>query len=151
MNLLYGHNETVADFVASLIPECSERGFGPSKSIGVLNNEGDLIGGVVYHRWFPELGIIEVSAASIDKKWLTFEVLHAIHKYPFEDIKARLIMQTNSPDNKPLHRILKAYGYTETIVPELYAESRPGHIFTLTRPAWENNKFEKRRLRHVST
>ena len=46
LDYVFGHDEIVANFVASLIPECRARGFGKCRAMGVVNSEGDLIGGV---------------------------------------------------------------------------------------------------------
>jgi hypothetical protein len=39
----YGHDEIVANFVASMIPECRERGFGKCRAIGIANADGVLL------------------------------------------------------------------------------------------------------------
>jgi hypothetical protein len=73
---LYGHDGAVCDFVASLIPSCRERGFGNAKAIGVLNNDGFLIAGIVYHNYDPDAEIIEISGAALPGvNWLTRETL----------------------------------------------------------------------------
>ena len=59
LDYVYGHDEVVAEFVASLIPTAS-RGFGNSKAIGVVE-DGRLIAGLVYHNYNPEAGVIEIS------------------------------------------------------------------------------------------
>ena len=39
----YGHEKIVANFVASMIPECRERGFGKCRAIGIANADGVLL------------------------------------------------------------------------------------------------------------
>ena len=40
---IFGHDEAVAAFVAQLIPECRERGFGKCRAIGIANADGVLL------------------------------------------------------------------------------------------------------------
>ena len=82
MTPLYGHSALVADFVAKLIPGC-ERGFGACTAIGVIDDDLKLVAGWVYHNWHPEAGVIEISGASVNRRWLTRHVLRALFAYPF--------------------------------------------------------------------
>ena len=64
LGYVYGHDEAVSRFVASLIPHC-RRGFGPHiKTMGVVEG-GLLIAGIVYYNWDPEAGIIEIAGAAL--------------------------------------------------------------------------------------
>ena len=146
MELLYGESERVARFVARLIPNC-HRGFGNSNAIGVLGQDKEgpiLVGGVVYHNWEPESGVIEMSAASTSKRWLTRKVLHAIFTYPFDQLQCQLVVLRVSEHNKQLHRILLAYGFQGYFVPRLRGRHEGEIIFTLTEEDWRSNKFMKR-------
>ena len=64
LDYVYNYDELVARFVAMLIPHC-RRGFGRCKTIGVIDDAGQLIAGLVYHNYDPEAGIIEISGAAL--------------------------------------------------------------------------------------
>ena len=71
LDYVFGHDEVVAAFVAQLIPECRERGFGKCRAIGVVDETG-LLGGLVYRNWHPEVGTIEISGAALPgTNWLS--------------------------------------------------------------------------------
>ncbi|MGN7808027.1 hypothetical protein ACTJKE_36100 [Ensifer sp. 22521] len=72
-------NQTIADFVASHIAGC-ERGFADFTTMGV-EEHGALVAGVVFHNYAPEAGVIELSAASTSKRWLTRPVLKGMFDY----------------------------------------------------------------------
>ena len=141
MNLVYGHDKQVHDFVSHLIPGC-ERGFGPCKALGIQNDD-QLVGGVVYHNWNPESEVIEMSAAATTPRWLTRPVLHGIFSYPFDQIGVQLIVLRVSEHDKRLASILKRYGFESVSVPRLRGRDEAEIIYTLTDEKWRSNSFEK--------
>jgi RimJ/RimL family protein N-acetyltransferase len=150
LDYVYGHDEAVAQFVASLIPHC-HRGFGPNaKAIGVIDNEGYLIAGIVYHNWDPEAGIIELSGAALPGTyWLTRETLARMYQYPFHQCGCQMVVQRTPSDDVRLLGILAAYGFSFVTIPRLFGRDRDGVICSLTREAWESNKFNRRLKHHV--
>lgn len=137
-------NEGIAAFVAANIPGC-ERGFEGYVTLGVV--EGDrLVAGVVYHNWNPESAVIELSAASVSKRWLSRPVLEAMFKYPFEDIACQMVVLRVSENNRSMYRIATAYGFTPYPIPRLRGRDEAEIIFTLTDDAWRNSRFHKRQV-----
>ena len=47
--------------------------FAASRAMGILKGR-ELVAGLVFHNWEPEAGLIEVSAAASDRRWLTRRV-----------------------------------------------------------------------------
>lgn len=142
---LYGHSETVATFVAGLIPGCA-RGFGECQAIGFLGADGTLEAGVVYHNWNPESGVIELSAASIHRKWVTRERLRIIFDYPFS-IGCRLAISRQSEHNAVARRIWRSLGSDEYVIPALRSPNEAEIICVLTKKNWQDSKFRQ----HVLT
>jgi len=142
MNLLYGHDVLVSDFVAQNIPGC-ERGFTNCKAIGVLGQAG-LIAGVIYHNWAPEAGVIEMSCAATDPRWLTKTILHTIFAYPFEGVGCQMVVTRVSENNGRMVRIFRALGFGEHLIPRLRGRNESEFIFTLTIEAWQSLPIFKR-------
>ena len=140
MKLLYGHSDTVEAFVASLIPRCAD-GFGPCQAIGVIDNEGRLVAGWVWHGLDPSAGTMEFSGASITPRWMTRDILHKLFSYAFDVAGCQMVMTRNSADNKRLHRQLDRYGFTRWDVPRLFGRDEDGVFWTLTDDAWRANNF----------
>jgi RimJ/RimL family protein N-acetyltransferase len=149
LDYVYGHDEIVAKFVASLIPHC-QRGFGPNiKAMGVID-DGKLIAGIVWHNYDPESGIIEISGAALPGKyWLTRRTLARMYEYPFLRCGCQMVVQRTPADNEHLLYILSRYGYAFVTVERLFGRRRDGVICSLTREAWEANKFN-RQLREAA-
>lgn len=136
MNLIYGRDADVSAWVAAHISGC-ERGFGKSKAIGV-EHDGELVGGVVYHNWCPEFGTIEMSGASVTRRWLTRPVIHGLLEYPFSF--CQLAVAQTDPDN-PARDLWLRLGADEYEIPRLRGHGRPGIILTITREAWQAGKY----------
>jgi RimJ/RimL family protein N-acetyltransferase len=145
MTPLYGHDQTVAYFVAQFIPGCEIRGFSENyRAIGVLHGE-DLIGGLVYHNWNPEAGVIEFSGASVNRRWLTRSILKALFSYPFEGVGCQMVCARVSERNTHLIRMLRAYGFHDVTVPRLFGRDENALVFTLTIEDWESNGFHEKK------
>lgn len=140
MNLLWGGagnsatNQAIASFVAGHIDGC-ERGFADFTTLGVLE-QGRLIAGVVYHNYVPEAGVIELSAASTSRRWLTRPVLKAMFGYPFDEIGCQLTVLRVSEENSGMADIARRFGFASHRIPRLRGRGEAEIIFTLTDDDW---------------
>jgi RimJ/RimL family protein N-acetyltransferase len=128
---VFGRGSEVAAFVAEQLGYT--RGFGECAAIGFGN---PLVAGVVYHNWQPEHGVIELSAASTRRDWLTRGNLRTIFEYPFTQIECQLCVARISENNARARRIWRALGATEHIIPRLRGRDESEVIATLTIEAW---------------
>jgi hypothetical protein len=136
--IILGHDEIIADFVASLIPECRVRGFGNCRAIGVADAEGKLLGGVVYRNWFPEVGTIELSGAALPgTNWLSRRTLQAIYDYPFYLCGCFMVIQTTMADNEAALMVKAKLGFTLHRIKHLGGRDRDGVVGTFTVDDWE--------------
>jgi RimJ/RimL family protein N-acetyltransferase len=138
--LLYGHDAEVAKFT-SLLLFGDDRGFGNCRAIGVIDSDGRLTGGVVYHNWQQQAGTIEMSSAATTPRWLNRIVLDAIYRYPFEIAGCQMTIMRVSSRNTRLHRQFDALGMSKYRIPRLYGREEDGIIFTLTEEQWRGGKF----------
>lgn len=120
--------------MAQLVPGCA-RGFGECQAIGFADDEGKLQAGVVYHNWSPENGTIEISAASVNRHWLTKERLSVIFDYPFA-IGCRLVVARTGESNHRVRRIWRSLGSDEYIIPALRSPTEAEIILTLSAAQW---------------
>jgi hypothetical protein len=149
LRYVYGHDQVVSDFVARLIPH-ARRGFGPNaKAIGVIDERGVLIGGLVFHNYEPEAGIIELSGASITPRWFTRETLARMFQYPFLQVGVQMLVQRVPADDERQLRQLAQGNYAFIKIPRLFGRERDGVLCMLTREAWENSKFSRRFGHHL--
>lgn len=148
---VYGHDQTVSYFVAGLIPDCT-RGFGTNiKTIGVIDDGGNLIAGLVYHNYNPEVGVIEISAAALPgARWLTRETIKRMYTYPFHQCGCQMVMSLTPSDDERQLYMMARYGYKFVRVERLLGRNRDGTICTLTKEAWEGNRFNQRLQHHLA-
>ena len=141
MDLLYGHNEAVAAWVATHIPGC-ERGFDKPVSIGVLEGER-LIGGTVFHNWNPEAGVIEMSSAGTSPRWLSRKMLKAIFGYVFDQIGCQLVVMRVSERNIRMIDIAERFGFDGHLIPRLRGRDEAEWLFTLTDDRWRQHPLAR--------
>jgi|SRR5262252_5859910 len=138
---LFGQHEAVAKFVADRIPHNHGWGFGPVKTIGVLDEDGRLIAGIVYGNWNPEAGVIEIAAAATSPRWLTRRTIELMYGYPFAQLGCQMVVQRTPAGNERLLRQLAVAGYNFVLVPRLFGRDRDCVICTLTCEVWRASKF----------
>ena len=148
---IFGHDEAVAAFVAQLIPECRERGFGKCRAIGIADAEGNLLGGLVYRNWCPEVGTIEISGAAVPgTNWLSRRTVQVMYDYPFYGVGCQMVIKTTMSDNEIVLRIMAAIGFTLHYIERLGGRDRDGVVGTLTQEQWELSKYNVNRKRETS-
>jgi RimJ/RimL family protein N-acetyltransferase len=133
-------DDRVAPWVARHIPGC-ERGFGPSKSLGVLSKDRKLAGGLVFHNWHPECGVIEMSAASVDPRAWSRTVMTEAFGYAFSH--CQLVVIRCAPENGRVRKFWRALGANEYEIPRLRGRDKSEVIMTLTDDAWAKSKYRR--------
>jgi RimJ/RimL family protein N-acetyltransferase len=145
LEYIYGNDAMVADFVAQMIPECRERGFGKCKAIGIQDETG-LIGGLVFRNWHPEFGTIEISGAALPgTNWFSRRTIQVLHNYPFYQCGCQMVIMTTMATNEIVLRILAAIGYTFHYIVRLGGRDHDGVVATLTVEQWEASKYNTSR------
>lgn len=149
LDYVYGHDQLVSQFVASLIPHC-RRGFGPNvRAIGIIDDALGLIAGIVYYNYDPEAEVIEIAGAALpNENWLTRRTLRHMYEYPFLGCRCQMVVQRTPADDERLLYMLDRYGYKLHRMPRLFGRDRDGVICRLTYEDWIGNKFNKRLREH---
>lgn len=118
-------------------------GFGPCATMGIFDGD-ELIAVMVYHNFNSRSGVVEISGAATDKRWLTRDVLKDMFARPFEAMGCQMIVLRVSVNDKPLARMLTAYGCSSYTIPRLRGRFEDETVFTLTDTDWMNSKFNRR-------
>jgi len=149
LRYVFDQPEIVANCVAMLLPNVRSRGFGKCAAIGVIDEDGKLIGGLVYSNWNPEAGIIEIHGAAIHPRWLTRETIRHMYQFPFHQLGVQMIVQQTPAENIRLLRQLAAYNYSFIKVPRMFGRDKDGVLCCLTYEDWCDNSFNKRFRHHI--
>lgn len=136
---VYGRTEEVAAFVASVPPFIQSRGWGNIQAVGFALG-GQLIAGVVYQNWSPEAGVIELSAAATDSRWLTRKSLLAIFGFPFDELGCQMAVLRIGEHNERMRSIARRVGFVETIIPRLRGRDEAEIIACLTVEDWRRSR-----------
>ena len=97
LRYVFDRPEIVANCVAMLIPRCRSRGFGNCSAIGVIDEDGKLIGGIVYNHWDPDAGRVEIHGAAVHPRWLTRQTIFHMFNYPFHNSDVRWSIRRRRP------------------------------------------------------
>ena len=149
LDYVYGQNEIVAPFVAQLIPSVRERGFGNCMTIGV-GEGGRLIAGFVYHDYYPEAQLIQISGAALpDARWCTQQTLAHVYRYPFLQLGCQMIFQIVPATDEPLLWQLSRLNYEFISMPRMLGRNKDAVLAQLTFENWADNKICRRYRHHI--
>lgn len=145
MTPVWVHNDenfrNVARFVSTRIWGAEETFLG-NTAVGIVSDSG-LVAGVVFHNYDPRAGVMEMSAASDTKRWMTRPILFEMFSYVFDQMGCQATVLRCDPSNTSLGRILTAYGFTKHIIPRLRGRNTPEAVFVLGDDDWRMNGFHK--------
>lgn len=119
------------------------RNFGPATGIGFATAEEGLVAGFVYHNFEPDNGLIEISAFSQRRDWLTRKSLRVVFDFPFGELECRAVVARHSEHNNRSIRIWHALGAEQTVVPNLRADGEAEVIALLSAKTWQASKFKE--------
>lgn len=109
-------------------------------SMAVIDKD-KLIAGVLYNNYHPDSGVIELHAASLDKRWLTRPIVRAMFALPFDNLGCQLCVLRVSELNHAMLRMAKVVGFKEYVIPRLRGRNEADHIMTLTDDDWRSGRF----------
>lgn len=135
-----GNNELVGDFVSRIIWGVPGR-FEKFCTMAVIEND-NLIAGTVFHNWQPDEGVIELSSASVSRRWLTKPVIRAMFSLPFDRLGCQLVVLRVSERHTSMCRIARSFGFTEVYIPRLRGRDHGEIIFSYTDDQWNSSKYK---------
>jgi hypothetical protein len=150
LRYVFDHADVVSRFVAQLIPHVRVSFSSPHSAIGIIDEEGKLIAGLVYHNYSRDAETIEISGAALPGvQWLTRQTIAHFYGYPFLQLGCQMIYQRTPADDERLLGMLAAYNYHFIKIPRAFGRHRDGVLCCLTYEAWASNRFNKRLKHHL--
>jgi RimJ/RimL family protein N-acetyltransferase len=107
--LLYGAKEELFEWAAGHLFKNKDEFNSSHQAIGVVEND-KIIAAVIYTDYRPEHSI-EMSIASIDKRWANRYNLRAFFKYPFIDLNVKRVQTLCSANDEGVKMFNKKLGF----------------------------------------
>lgn len=142
----------VARWVGGQIPHMSGRpDFGPCSAIGVVDDDGALVAGCVYHNYLPEYGGIEISCAANTSRWLTKSIIAAMLGYPFDQLGVVRVQALTPLSATRVRRFLNSLGFVdEGVARSALGPGLDVQITSLLSNEWAQSRFNPRNWREVT-
>lgn len=114
--LVFGHDAAVAEWVGTRVFGIPSVFDDKVRAIGLERN-GSLIAGVVYSDFREDVNgnplSIEMSIATVDKKWATRHNLRTFFAYPFIQLRLKRVQAVTSVNNEGAIKMLKRLGFSQ--------------------------------------
>ena len=136
MRLLTGHSPAVAVWVASRIAGCEPMDFRPCEAAGVLDGEGRMLAGVVYHGFRRANRTIEMSVAADTPRWATPGIIRDVLAYPFGQLGVLKAVAMVDPDDARTVRFVTGLGFEREAVLRRHIAGRDVAIHSMFRETW---------------
>lgn len=141
MRIHLGADDFVARWVADHIPHMKDGTFGPCVGIAILSSAGEMMGGVVFHDYRPQVRSIEMSAASVSRRWVTRSIISGVLAYPFEQLKCRRITTITPRRNKAARTFDTGIGFKQEGLVRRGFGNDDAVIYGLLANEWRRGKF----------
>lgn len=139
--VVFGCDQQVGEWVAQQLGQSGFAGCFMS-AIGSFNETG-IIGGTAFHNFYPKEGIIEMSSASVDRKWLSRRMIRAIFAYIFDLLECQMVVMRVSENNAVMVNIANRFGFNGYLIPRLRGKNEAEWLFTLTDDQWRGSPFNR--------
>ena len=113
-------------------------------SYSIANVRDNLIlGATVFHNYYPEAGVIELTSASESPRWMDRNMINAVFSHAFDALKCQLVVLRVSEINTRMVNIAKGLGFQGYLIPRLRGKTEAEWIMTLTDDDWRNSRFRR--------
>lgn len=142
MRLVLDQGAEVSAWVAGQIPHMFGDGFGPAAvAIGVVDRNGQGVGGVVFTDYLPKVGNIQLSFAATRANWLTKRLITAILRYPFRQLGVQRLTAVVPPSATNATQFLTRMGWKREGVIRLGYGNEDAVIWGLLASEWKWSRF----------
>jgi hypothetical protein len=148
IKFVYNHDNEIAHFIQQSAPPAGGS-FGRYKTIGVIDEEGRLIAGLVYFNYDPNAETMEMGARAIMSRWFTRATYRRMFEYPFVECGCQLLYTRIPAENEYLLSQFARMNFNLTMVPRMYGRSEDGVLCTLTDDQWLDSRLSKSIYRNV--
>jgi RimJ/RimL family protein N-acetyltransferase len=111
--------------------------------VAAVTSGKTIIAAVLFHNWDRSAGVVEISAASDSKRWLSRGVLLDLFRYAFHELGCQAVVARIDGNNRSLARIFTAYGFKRYDIPRLRGRDATETLFVLADDHWRRNGFHK--------
>lgn len=100
-----------------------------------------ILGATVFHNWYPETGVVELTSFSETPKWMNREMINAVFSYAFDFLKCQLVALRVSETNTRMLNIAERLGFNLYTIPRLRGRMESEVICTLTDDDWLKSRY----------
>ena len=106
--------------------------------------KGDkIVAAVLFHNWQPQNGVIEISAASDDRRWLSRAVMQDMIAYAFVQMAAQAVVARMDAGRR-LIRIFEAVGFRQYEIPRMRGRDKAEAVLVLGDDEWAESRFNRK-------
>lgn len=137
-----GAGRFIGDWIAERIPQIADgKAFGAYAAFGVLSAENEMLGGVLFNNYHPDMGNIEVSFAAAGKRWLTPEIITKILSYPYAQLECLRVTSVTPRRAASARRFLERFGFRREGLIRRGFRNDDAIISGLLREEWDESRF----------
>lgn len=142
-NVVFGCDKQVGEWVAAQLGQSGFAGFFMS-AIGAYDGQR-IIGGTAFHNYYPREGVIEMTSACVDPRWLSRRMVRALFTYAFDLLECQMVVMRVSEINTRMVNIANRFGFSGYLIPRLRGKTEGEWVFTLTDDQWRDSPFNRKR------
>lgn len=103
-----------------------------------------ILGATVFHNWYPETGVVELTSVSDSPKWIDRKMINAVFSYAFDVRGCQMVVLRVSEINVVMVNIAERLGFKGYLIPRLRGKTEAEWIFCLTDDDWLKSRYRSR-------
>lgn len=100
-----------------------------------------ILGATVFHNWYPETGVVELTSVSDSPKWMDRKMINAVFSHAFDILGCQMVVLRVSEINTVMVNIAERLGFKGYLIPRLRGKTEAEWVFCLTDDDWRESRY----------
>jgi RimJ/RimL family protein N-acetyltransferase len=100
-----------------------------------------ILGATVFHDYYPENGVVELTSYSEHPAWMSRKMINAVFTHAFEGLKCQLVVLRVSETNIHMRDIAERLLFNSYTIPRLRGRNEADVIYTLSDDDWAKSRY----------
>lgn len=115
----------------------------PGNTIAAVVIDGEIRAAVIFQNFDAHSGVMEITAASDDSRWMSRSVINDVFGYVFDQCECQAAVMRCDPEDERMSKIAQGLGFQRFDIPRLRGRHKAEAIYVLGDDEFRQGRFHK--------